>query len=307
MTRVGRALDSAAVSRAMSGVRTVRLEQVSPAMLSRAVDAYLALAYGPGGGARSRPDLELPPDAPGERVLALFQKEVVSASGKGACVRYWMRLGNRNYPYMKLLLLEHIVPGEFYFAVDTHDEMEIRPDFPDYEAWLQTQRFNRDLKRRIEARFAEIGLPTASSLRDLCVQRSDAVERPKASPADLAILVVDDEEDLAAAVAASLGGRGYRVRVEPDGPRGLAAARAERPDLVVLDYEMPEMDGLQVLAALRADAATRTVPVLLCTASKVSVQEMRKADGFLAKPYQEELLFEMVERLLAKARQEAQR
>ncbi|MBI5853155.1 MAG: response regulator [Planctomycetes bacterium] len=139
------------------------------------------------------------------------------------------------------------------------------------------------------------------------MQRSDAVERRKASPDDLAILAVDDEEDLAAAVAASLGGRGYRVRVEADGPRGLAAARAERPDLVVLDYELPEMDGLQVLAALRADAATRTVPVLLCTASKVSVQEMRKADGFLAKPYQEDLLFEMVERLLAKARQEAQR
>ena len=52
---------------------------------------------------------------------------------------------------------------------------------------------------------------------------------------------------------------------------------------------------------------SRTVPVLLCTASKVSVQEMRKADGFLAKPYQESLLYEMVDRLLAKARAEQPR
>ncbi|MCC6783057.1 MAG: response regulator [Planctomycetes bacterium] len=285
----------------------MRLSELTPAMLSRAVDAYLVLAYGSGGGARSRPDLELSPDASAERVLALFQKELVAEAGKASCTRYWMRLGNRNYPFMKLLLQEHIVQGEFFFAVDTHDEMDIKPDFPDYEAWQQIQRFNGDLKRRIEARFVEIGIPTAAALRELVAQRSSETPRAAASPADLEVLVVDDEDDLARTVAELLERRGYRVRVENDGRRGLAAARALRPHLVVLDYEMPELDGLQVIAELRADPATRTVPVLLCTASKVSVQEMRKADGFLAKPYQESLLYEMVDRLLAKARAEQPR
>ena len=70
-----------------------------------------------------------------------------------------MRLGNRNYPFMKLLLQEHLVAGEFYFAVDTHDEMDIKPDFPDYEQWMALRRFNGNLKKRIESQLANEGLP----------------------------------------------------------------------------------------------------------------------------------------------------
>ena len=62
-------------------------------------------------------------------MLDLFQKEVVEFMPGHESVRYTMRLGNRNYPFMKLLLQEHLIAGEFFFGVDTHDEMDIKPDF----------------------------------------------------------------------------------------------------------------------------------------------------------------------------------
>jgi len=283
----------------------VRLEELTVGLVSRAIGAYLELAYSTSGAAAqgalpSRRDLNLPPDAGKDEILALFQCEAEAEERAGRpCVRYTMRLGNRNYPFMKLLLQEHIVPGEFYFAVDTHDDMDIKPDFPDYDAWMAVRRFNGELKKRIEARFAELGIPTASTLREVCrVRGGDAGTTGEAGT----VLVVDDEEDLAAAVASVLEAKGYRTRIVHDGAAGLAAAAEMQPDLVLLDYELPELDGLEVLARLREDPATRDIPVLLCTAGKIGVGDIRRADGFLAKPYSEDLLHEMVQRLTAAGR-----
>ena len=58
------------------------------------------------------------------------------------------------------------------------------------------------------------------------------------------------------------------------------------------------MDGIEVIAALRAAPSTRSIPILLTTASKIGVEDVQKAEGFLAKPYGEELLYAMVQRLL---------
>ena len=69
--------------------------------------------------------------------------------------------------------------------------------------------------------------------------------------------------------------------------------------MILLDYELPEMDGLEVIAALREDDKTRGIPVLLATAGRISLEDIQRADGFLAKPYQEDLLYQLVERLLA--------
>ncbi len=275
----------------------MRLEALTPRLVSKAIDAYLELAYGAGVGPRKRPDLELPEDADVEQILALFHREVEQDAGR-SCVRYTMRLGNRNYPFMKLLVQEHIVAGEFYFGVDTHDDMDIKPDFPDFEAWRAVQRFNGELKKGIEERFAAESLDTAATVRRICEER----ERAAAAPQDRTILVVDDEQDLADAVASLLRAKGFRVIVAADGLQGLTKAIEVRPDLVLLDYELPEMDGLEVIAELRKRKSTRRVPVLLCTASKIGVGEIRKADGFLAKPYHEDLLYEMVQRVLAAGR-----
>ena len=104
--------------------------------------------------------------------------------------------------------------------------------------------------------------------------------------------------DRAECVGALLRGKGFRVERVADGLSAVARARALRPDLVLLDYELPEMDGLEVIAALRATPATHAIPVLLTTASRISNEDMQKANGFLAKPYGEELLYGMIQRLL---------
>ena len=96
-----------------------------------------------------------------------------------------------------------------------------------------------------------------------------------------------------------LKARGYTVDRVEDGAEAVRAARDSLPDLILLDYELPEMDGLEVIAALRSEESTRQIPVLLQTAGRISMDDIQKADGFLAKPFHDELLYQMVERLLA--------
>jgi CheY-like chemotaxis protein len=270
----------------------MKLAALTPELVRQAIAIYQDLAYGQGRKLRAAE----PAAGQGvEGLLALFHKEQVEAVPGHPCVRYALRLGNRNYPFMKLLLQEHLLPGEFYFAVDTHDQMEIKPDYPDYEQWMATRRFNRELKRQIEQGFARAGLDTAARLRELlCASAPD--DGPAACRG--LVLIVDDEEDLADAAELLLRRRGFRTWKVHDGLAAVAAARELAPDLVLLDYELPELDGLQVLEKLRADPATAGIPALLSSAARVSMADIRKADGFLAKPFPEALLHEMVERVL---------
>jgi DNA-binding response OmpR family regulator len=95
------------------------------------------------------------------------------------------------------------------------------------------------------------------------------------------VLVVDDDPVIADLVSFRLARLGLDVSVETDGQAGLAAARELRPDLVVLDWMMPRMNGLEMCAALRADPdeeLART-PVLLLTAK---AQEPDLERGFAA-------------------------
>ncbi len=272
----------------------MKLGEIDIQCVTRAVSIYVDLAYGGGHAPRRMPDLSVPASASAEQVLGLFQRECVeSECGAGKRVRYALRLGNRNYPFMKLVLLEHMVADEFFFGVDTHDEMDIKPDYPDYEAWMSGKRFNRGLKQRIDAQFGLEGLETAATLLEQ-LQRRDRV----VGDATGRILVVDDEVDLAESVECLLQSRGYQVELASDGRIALDKIQVSQPDLVVLDYEMPEIDGLEVLATLREDATTAKIPVLFTTASQISLNDAAKADGFLAKPFPESLLYEMVERLI---------
>lgn len=270
----------------------MRLGALTAEMVQRAIKAYQDLAYGNGG--RPRRGVELPKTGGSEALLAMFQKEQVETIPGHPCVRYSLRLGNRNYPFMKLLLQEHLIAGEFFFAVDTHDQMEIQPNYPDYEKWMTVRRFNRDLKRQIEARFQAAGLDTCAKLRELLTASCE----PSGAACRGLVLIVDDEEDLAAAVEALLRRAGFRTYKVFDGKAGLEAAAELLPDLILLDYEMPELDGLQVIERLRADPATRAMPVLLNSAGRVSMADIQRADGFLAKPFPEALLFEMIDRVL---------
>ena len=105
------------------------------------------------------------------------------------------------------------------------------------------------------------------------------------------VLVVDDDPVVADLVAFRLRRMGLEVTVETDGESGLAAVHRLRPDLVVLDWLMPRMDGLEVCRALRADAdpALARTPVLLLTAKSQDPDLERGfaagATDFIAKPF----------------------
>ena len=276
----------------------MRLEQLTMDLVGKAVAIFLQHAYGGSGRPGRMPDLSLPAESSPEQVLGLFQREAYEDAHGHKAVRYTLRLGNRNYPFMKLLLQEHLVAGEWCFAVDTHDEMNIKPDYPDYEAWMSVRRFNSNLKREIECSLAAAGIPTSAALREVCAQRDQTAPAGTGT----SILIVDDEEDLAESVAALLRARGYRTYRASDGRTALRLAAELHPDLVLLDYELPEMDGLEVIAALRARPVTAHIPILFATASRVSLEEVRRADGFLAKPFQEDLLYEVVHRTMTARR-----
>ena len=80
------------------------------------------------------------------------------------------------------------------------------------------------------------------------------------------ILVVDDEEDFVELLTFNLRRRGYRVTAAYDGAGALSAARRDDPDLILLDYMLPGMDGMSVLRCLRQFDASRRIPIVMVTA-----------------------------------------
>jgi CheY-like chemotaxis protein len=79
------------------------------------------------------------------------------------------------------------------------------------------------------------------------------------------VLMVEDHPDIADLYQLKLQLEGYRVAVASDGAAGLSMARSLMPDLILLDIHMPQLDGLQVLAALREDEATDDLLVVVCS------------------------------------------
>ena len=79
------------------------------------------------------------------------------------------------------------------------------------------------------------------------------------------VLMVEDHPDIADLYQLKLQLDGYRVAVASDGAAGLRLARSLTPDLILLDIHVPQLDGLQLLAALREDEATGEVPVIICS------------------------------------------
>ncbi len=218
--------------------------------------------------------------------------------------RYAKQLGNRQYPFMKLIVQEHIVPGEFYFTVDTHDQLKIRPDMPDYEQWMAVKRSNFKLKRQIEDCWEKADVPTFSSIRRQTLEEKpgQAYEGEKRG----LILVVDDEENEAMLIGALLEGQGFEVVRAGDGREALDRLRhlRVRPILIVLDYEMPDMDGITLIHELRCHEQTRSLPVLFATASVVDREECEAADGFLPKPFHQRDFLDLVEDMLAREKGE---
>ena len=103
------------------------------------------------------------------------------------------------------------------------------------------------------------------------------------------ILVVDDDANIVRLVRSYLEQAGYAVQTASDGKTALQAVRTVRPDLVVLDLMLPEMDGLTVTRTLRADPALAATPILMLTARVEDVDRIlgleMGADDYVTKPF----------------------
>ncbi len=121
------------------------------------------------------------------------------------------------------------------------------------------------------------------------------------------VLVVDDEPEIVTLVAKLLEARGHRVTVGRDGQEALDLVAAERPDLVVIDLNLPKIDGFEVVRRLKSDDATRDLPVVMMTAAFPTHEDADRglalgADEYVVKPFLREVLLHNVERLLPAAR-----
>jgi len=273
----------------------VRLEVMTPAHVRRAVAIYLELAFPADCGVEPKlriSDLEQASTL--DELLARFETPRREAAPGLRC--FALRLGNSRYPFMKFVVQEYLVDEEFFFTVDTHDDLEVKPGAPDYERWLELKVFNRELKERIEYAWRLAGLPTFEELRLLC-EGLRGVEREAHKRRRL--LLVDDERSVAQGLGALLEGRGYDVELCFSGEQVLERlARDPLPDLLLLDYELPRLDGGQVLASLHADPRLAQVPVLMLTASAIDLKQLLHVRGLLRKPYPRALLFKLLGELL---------
>lgn len=116
------------------------------------------------------------------------------------------------------------------------------------------------------------------------------------------ILFVDDDPDICELVQFKLEQMGHEVLVEHDGEGGLAAAAVENPDLVILDWMMPRLTGLEVCLGLRSDPRTEHVPVILLTAKAQEADVQRGfaagADDYIVKPFSPRELASRVQAIL---------
>ena len=118
------------------------------------------------------------------------------------------------------------------------------------------------------------------------------------------VLIVDDDPDLVETVCMMLEDKGYEVGKAYDGVEGKEAIKERRPDLLVLDVMMPRKDGYKLCAELKADSATRDIPIILLTAvgeavpttSYTHAQGMStEAEEYIPKPVDSKTLVEAVD------------
>jgi DNA-binding response OmpR family regulator len=114
------------------------------------------------------------------------------------------------------------------------------------------------------------------------------------------VLIIDDEPNIVISLEFLLKREGWAVTVARDGEEGLAAIRAELPDLVILDVMMPRLDGFAVLQAVREDPALSRVRILMLTAKGREAEQKKGralgADAYMPKPFS-------THELIAKARE----
>ena len=116
------------------------------------------------------------------------------------------------------------------------------------------------------------------------------------------ILIVEDEESLLKLESILLSSKGYIVTGVMDGRSALEEVRTNKPDLVILDIMLPEIDGFEVCRRIKEDPAINHIPVLILTAKKNSQDIARGqqvgCDAYITKPFKSAKVLDMVHELL---------
>ena len=120
------------------------------------------------------------------------------------------------------------------------------------------------------------------------------------------ILCVEDEPEMIDLMRLILGRRGFEVKGANGGIEGLKIIHENKPDLILLDLMMPDMDGWEVYQQLKADEKTKDIPVIVVTAKAQSIDKVlglhiAKVDDYIAKPFSPQELLNSVEKVLQKS------
>jgi DNA-binding response OmpR family regulator len=117
------------------------------------------------------------------------------------------------------------------------------------------------------------------------------------------VVYIEDEAEMIDLVRLILSRKGYEVIGANGGREGLDMVRQLRPDLVLLDLMMPDMDGWDVYQQMRADETTRGIPVIVITAKAQSIDKVlglhiAKVDAYISKPFSPQELVDSIEKVL---------
>lgn len=116
------------------------------------------------------------------------------------------------------------------------------------------------------------------------------------------ILIIEDEEVIASMLADRLKTQGFEVKVDSGGMSGLKTARIWKPDLIILDIMLPEMDGYKVSRLLKFDETYKHIPIIMLTARTQETDKQKGkeagADAYITKPYEPDELLAKIKELL---------
>jgi DNA-binding response OmpR family regulator len=119
------------------------------------------------------------------------------------------------------------------------------------------------------------------------------------------ILCIEDDQEMIDLIRLILRRREFEIRGANSGKEGLEIIRKDHPDLVLLDLMMPEMDGWEVYQQMKADEATKNIPVIVVTAKAQSIDKVlglhiAKVDDYIAKPFSPQELSTSIDNVLAR-------
>ena len=119
------------------------------------------------------------------------------------------------------------------------------------------------------------------------------------------ILCVEDEPEMIDLIRLILSRKGFEVHGAAGGMEGIKMIRSMKPDLVLLDLMMPDMDGWEVYQQMKADTSTRDIPVIVVTAKAQNIDKVlglhiAKVDDYIAKPFSPQELMDSVDKIFNK-------